>query len=254
MARRPTAVRKPARRWTPTQRPLYTAVDHGHPVQIRQTDFAPQSRSGGWGTFAESFIRFNEAQLRELDVAFDLVPSSPEPAIQLRPGGRAGAVPLRSAQTGAVVAGLVVKPRFGWTGVGSVMSETGWAASPTFLDVPLVPGSARQVPPWVLAGPVLCRLQALLATVTPGYAVRDETRSSPRGHVLWPRYVSESLSRGAWHRLPCRYPDLSIDPIIRGYVRWALERVRSRARIGRPIGNRCSRTDSSCVASARGTQ
>jgi len=145
MASRRMPASRSTRRWTPNQKPLYTAVDHGRAVHIRQTDFAPQSRSGGWGTFAESFIRFNEAPLRELDVTFNLVPSSPEPAIQLRPGGRAGAVPLRSAQTGAVVAGLVVKPRFGWAGVGSVMSETGWVASPAFLDAPLVPGSARQV-------------------------------------------------------------------------------------------------------------
>lgn len=177
--------------------------------------------------FAESFIRFNEHALRELDVAPTLVASSPEPAIQLVPGGRAGAVPLRSAQTGTVVAGLVVRPRFGWAGVGTVMSEIGWAASPRFLDLPLVPGSARQVPPWVLAGPVLLRLQALLAAITPGYEIRDEVRQAPRGRVLWPRYINECLNKGLWHRLPCRFPELAFDPLIRGNVRWAVERIRS---------------------------
>ncbi len=29
-----------------------------------------------------------------------------------------------------------------------------------------------------------------------------------------------------WQRLPCRYPDLSIDPAFRAFVRWATERVR----------------------------
>lgn len=225
MTTRRKSATKTARWRTPGQKPLYTAVDHGHAIVIRQSDFAPLSRGGGWGTFADSFIRFNERSLRELDVGVELVASNPEPAIRLSPGGNAGAIPLRSAQTGAVVAGLIVKPRFGWPGVGTVMSETGWAASPHFLDLPLVPGSARQVPPWVLAGPVLFRLQSLLANLSPGYSVREETLSAPRGRVVWPRYVSESLARGRWHRLPCRYPDLTFDPAIRSYVRWAVERV-----------------------------
>lgn len=211
----------------PSQKPVLTATDHGQPVRVRPADFAPASRTGGWGGFAESFLRFNEATLRELDVVANLVASHPEPAVELLPGARAGAVPLRSAQTGSVVAGFVVRPRFGWAGVGNLLSETGWAGSPTFLDLPLVPGSARQVPPWVLAGPVLFRLQAMLARVVPGYAVREEVRQRPRGAVLWSQYVSRSLVRGGWHRLPCRFPDLSVDPLLRGHVRWALERVRS---------------------------
>ncbi len=219
--------RSTVRRRPREAKPLYAAVDHGRPLVIRQADFAPASRSGSWGTFAESFVRFNERSLKELDVQLDLAAAVPEPTIRLVPGARAGAAPLRSAQTGAVVAGLVVKPRFGWSGVGTVMSETGWAASPNFLDLPLVPGSARQVPPWVLAGPVLFRLQSLLASITPGYSVREEMRASPRGSVLWPRYVSDSLVRGAWHRLPCRFPDLTSDPALRSFVRWAVERVLS---------------------------
>src|SRR4051794_9577419 len=163
----------------PAQRPLYRGVDHGHPVQVKQSDFAPATRGGSWGTFAESFIRFNELAFRELDVRPDIIGAQPEPTIQLIPGARAGAIPLRSAQTGSVVAGLLVEPRFGWAGVGAVMSDTGWAASPAFPNLPLVPGSARQVPSWVLAGPVLFRLQALLATMTPAYALREDTRPSP---------------------------------------------------------------------------
>jgi len=217
----------PVRRRAPSQRTLYSAVDHGRPVILRQQDFAPPSRSGSWGTFAESFIRFNERALSDLNVQVDLVSGAPEPTIQLIPGSHAGAIPLRSAQSGAVVAGFVVKPRFGWSGVGAVMAATGWAASPNFLEGPLVPGSARQVPPWVLAGPVLLRLQSLLASIVPGFSEREETRGSPRGRLVWIRYVTESLARGSWHRLPCRYPDLGMNPEIRSYIRWALERVRT---------------------------
>src|SRR5438874_2712743 len=84
--------------WRPSAAPspkrLYRAVDHGTPVVLRQEHFAPQSRTGGWGTFAESFLRLNERALAALDVSARMTPGSPEPTIQLVPGGRAGAVPL----------------------------------------------------------------------------------------------------------------------------------------------------------------
>ena len=58
--------------------------------------------------------------------------------LRLAPGGRAGAIPLRSAQSGHVVGGFVVRPRFGWAGVGRVLTETGWHAGPEFIEEPLV--------------------------------------------------------------------------------------------------------------------
>ena len=106
------------------------------------------------------------------------------------------------------------------------MAETGWAASPQFLDLPLVPGSARDVPPWVLSGPVLARLADLLRSLGRGYEVREETRQTPRGQIIWRRYLAESMVTGRWHQLPCRFPDLTQDPYLRRAIRWALERVR----------------------------
>lgn len=231
MARRKVSSRQRGVPWRPSLAPegkrLYHATDHGSPVRLRQVDFGPASRSGGWGTFAESFLRLNQRALAALDVSAHLVASSPEPTIELIPGSRTGAIPIRSAQTGHIAAGLIVLPRFGWSGIGQVMTETGWSAAPEFLDLPLVPGSAREVPPWVLAGPVLARLAELLRNLGRGYEVKDDVRTAPRGRILWDRYVSESLDTGQWHRLPCRFPDLTADPFLRRAVRWAVERVRS---------------------------
>jgi hypothetical protein len=169
----------------------------------------------------------NAAALAALDVMPEVGSSDAGVRLRLVPGGRAGAIPLRSAQTGHVVAGLIVEPRFGWAGVGSVLSQTGWAAAPNFLEGPLVPGSGREVPPWVLAGPVLARLAELLNALRRGYHTREDVLRQPRGHILWPRYISESLARGRWAELPCRYPELAIDPILRRMTRWGLERVRT---------------------------
>jgi len=226
---RPAAARRAASWRTPSaplQKSLYRGVDFGAPIVLRAEDFAPPARQAGWGPFAEQFLRANEASLAKLDVRAELYAIGGETRIRLVPGGRAGALPLRSAQTRHVKAGLLIGPRFGWAGVGSVMQETGWAASPEFLDVPLVPGSARDVPPWVLAGPVLARLAELLASLIPGYEMRSETLTAPRGRILWTEYVRSSLSSGNWHRMPCQFPDLSKDRMLRSAIRWTLERTR----------------------------
>jgi 5-methylcytosine-specific restriction endonuclease McrBC regulatory subunit McrC len=168
----------------------------------------------------------NEPALVKLDVSPVIGSSDAGVRLTLVPGGRAGAIPLRSAQTGRVVGGFLVEPRFGWIGIGRVLVETGWAAAPEVLDFPLVPGSGREVPPWVLAGPVLHRLAELLHSLRRGYRMEEAVLGKPRGQVIWSRYVSQSLVRGRWNALPCRFPDLGIDPMLRRMVRWAVEHVR----------------------------
>jgi hypothetical protein len=220
--------RVPAIRRTPRlaePRQLYEATDHGSPVLVEPERFAPPQRGGGWGAFVEPFLRANVHALSALDVEPEVKGGPGGALVQLRPGGRAGAIPLRSAQTGQVVAGFVVKPRFGWAGVGRVLSQTGWHAAPEFLDLPLVPGSGREVPPWVLAGPVLARLVELLRALRRGYRDLESLARHPRGRILWQRYWSESITRGHWERLPCRFPDLDFDPLLRREIRWTLEKI-----------------------------
>ena len=214
----------------PEQRLLFRATDNSSPVLIDPRPFTG-TRERGWGPFAESFLRFNEQGLSAIDVRPEISTSSDGTVIHLIPGGRAGAIPLRSAQTGHVAAGLVVRPRFGWAGIGRVLTQTGWSAAPQFLELPLVPGSGREVPPWVLAGPVLARLSALLAHLQRGYEQREETLNHPRGRILWTEYLRHSFVRGEWSRLPCRFPDLDTDPLLRREIRWAVERVRDQLRI-----------------------
>ena len=210
---------------SPKQHNLYSAVDHGQPVTLDPGSFAPQQRGGGWGAFAEPFLRMNEPALAAIDVRAEFAAGADGTVVRLHAGGRAGAIPLRSAQTGQISAGFVVKPRFGWAGVGRVLSETGWHAAPEFLDLPLVPGSGREVPPWVLAGPILVRLSALLGALRPGYRETEAVLRHPRGRIVWSRYRAESLATGRWDRLVCRFPELSSDPRLRRIVRWALERI-----------------------------
>ena len=210
----------------PAQGHLYKATDHGHSKVLPPEAFAPTQRGGGWGPFIDSFLRMNEQALAKLDISHTVRPAETGIQLLLCPGGRAGAVPLRSAQTGHVAGGFLVEPRFGWAGVGRVLISTGWAGAPEILDFPLVPGSGREVPPWVLAGPVLQRLDELLRSLRRGYRTEEQVLRRPRGHIVWSRYISEALARGRWDHLPCRFPDLATDPLLRRMVRWALHRVR----------------------------
>jgi hypothetical protein len=210
----------------PGQARLLKATDHGESKVLAPDAFAPVQRGGGWGPFVDSFLRMNEEALVKLDVTHAVRSSDAGIQLLLGPGGRAGAIPLRSAQTGHVAGGFLVEPRFGWAGVGRVLVSTGWAAAPEVLDFPLVPGSGREVPPWVLAGPVLKRLDDLLRALRPGYRTEEQMLEKPRGQIVWNRYVSESLGRGRWGHLPCRFPNLTTDPMLRRLVRWALERTR----------------------------
>ena len=210
----------------PKSKQLLIATDHGYPVIVPAESFASPQRSGGWGPDAETFLRFNTASFQALDIRTEVTGDTNGMQIKLIPGDRAGSIPLRSGLTGQVTGGLIVKPRFGWSGVGQVLNQTGWHTTPEFLDLPMVPGSAREVPPWVLAGPVLSRLQVLLHSLTPGYKQLEAVVQKPRGRIIWTEYLNHSLAHGIWHHLPCRFPDLGTDPLLRRHIRWALEHIR----------------------------
>ena len=211
---------------SPHQSWLVQVTDHGHPVRIPWNIFAPKQREIGWGPYLEPFIRHNAIALSSLDLTYEILPGKDGREISVRPAGKAGAIPLRAAQTGKIQGGVLVVPRFGWAGVGSILQRTGWRAAPDLLALPRVPGSGREVPSWVIAGPVLIRLERMLRNLVPGYQQLEEDRQQPRGRILWTDYCSHSLARGSWSRLPRRYPDLSDDPEILRYARWTLDKIR----------------------------
>ena len=90
----------------------------------------PSSAAVAGGPFIDSFLRLNEEALTKLDVSHAIRSTDAGVKLVLCPGGRAGAIPLRSAQTGHVASGFLVEPRFGWAGVGRVLVSTGWAGAP----------------------------------------------------------------------------------------------------------------------------
>ena len=128
--------------------------------------------------------------------------------------------------TRKVAAGLVIGPRFGWSAVGSLLGDVAFRVEPQIGGLPMVPGSAREVPPWILAGPVLARIAALIDRLSRAFTTRTEDRSVPRGSVDWSHYARVAVPRGAWTTFRCTYSDLELDPWLVAASRWTVERMR----------------------------
>lgn len=203
----------------PSGRPLIQAVDHGPGVLLDAT--AVGAAGDRW---IEPFLEANGAHLKRLGVSTS-VETRGGLSVRLTPSSRIGAVPLLSPSTRRVSAGLLVSPRFRWSALGAVLGDIGFATEPSLGGTPLVPGSAREVPTWLLAAPVVRRLDAFLRHRKRGFIEREEIRQTPRGRVDWTRWARVHMPSGRWTSLPCRYPDPSDDPELMAAVRWTLARL-----------------------------
>ncbi len=201
------------------ERPLLKAVDHGEPIAVSKSDVGAEG-----DRWVEPFLEANRAGLRRLEVRTE-VRSSPELSVLLRPGSRIGAVPLVNPSTRRVATGLLIEPRFRWSALGAVFNTIGFSVEPSLGGAALVPGSAREVPPWLVAGPVIERIAGLLRHRRRGFVERSERRASPRGRVEWSRWATSHVARGDWTTFPCHFTEPDDDPELIASVRWTLARL-----------------------------
>lgn len=203
----------------PKARPLLKTTDEGSPIRINGAMVG--ANSDRW---IDPFLTANDVALDRLGLAPE-VRSSGGIHLELRPSGTIGAVPLLAPDTRRVAAGVLVEPRFRWSALGDVMSAVRFSVAPTLGGGALVPGSAREVPSWLVAGPVVRRLEGLLAHRRSSFVERSELRRSPRGQVQWGTWARRQVPTGQWASLPCRFSDLSDDPDLMAAVRWTLRRL-----------------------------
>ncbi len=203
--------------------PLLRGRDHGPAVEIEPEDVGESGASSRW---AERFVQVNDAALRRLHVRTSLGSQGDGVVVRLQPGATLGAVPLLAPSTQKVSAGLLIEPRFGWTRVGAMLGDVHFSASPQVGGLPMVPGSAREVPPWILAGPVLARLRAVVRHLGRSFTTKQGLRQSPRGTVDWGEYGRHGLPTGRWNRFKCTWPELERDPWMTATLRWTVERIR----------------------------
>ncbi len=173
---------------------------------------------------AEQFILWNREICDLLQVSIRRDFDGREVYLEIESGGVVGAVPLRSPLTQRFDLGLVVRPRFPWPGIGALLAETGWRVIPSPLRLPVLRRSERRVPPWVLAYMVLARLKALLDRLERRFELTSEHRMAPKGSVHWTAYATRSLPRGTFLQVPCMFPDLRDDRLLKAVVRFTVER------------------------------
>jgi hypothetical protein len=173
---------------------------------------------------ADQFLERNRVRFCELDLEVEPRYDGTRVEFLVRAGIRIGAIPLLSPTTGKSDYGFVVRPRFAWTGIGEILGATGWRTIPTPLSLPLLPGSERKIPPWVLSTIVIARVEALLKSLVRRFELIAEERSAPRGRVDWSEYARRQVCRARFLNVPCRFPDLRDDRVLKGAIRFTLEK------------------------------
>jgi hypothetical protein len=184
----------------------------------------PKTLAARAARLAEQFVSQNRSLMSLLDVRIERDYDGNDVRLLIHSGNAVGAVPLISPTTARPDYGLVVQPRFPWIGIGPMLAEMGWRVSPTPLRLPLLRRSERRVPVWVLSFMILVRLKALLDSLDRRFEVTHATLRAPRGAVRWSEYATRNLPNANFLSIPCTFPDLRDDRLLKGAVRHSVER------------------------------
>lgn len=201
--------------------------DHSRVTKSAIALFGSKTSSDPAGQAArltDQFLTQNAGLFQLLSVKITRDYDGSDVLLQIDSGSAVGAVPLVSPLTARPDFGLVVQPRFAWTGIGPMLAEMGWLISPTPLRLPLLKRSERRVPPWVLSFMVLARLRALLDRLNRRFELVSETTSSPKGSINWTEYATGQLPRGNFLTVPCTFPDLRDDRELKSAIRFTVEK------------------------------
>lgn len=185
---------------------------------------APRDPLLAAGRMADEFVRRNQPLLEQLDVQIDRDFTGGEVAMVIRAGNTVGAVPLYSPTSAKMDFGLVVQPRFPWSGIGPMLSEMGWRVGPVPLRLPLLRRSERRVPPWVLSSMILTRMDALLRTQDRRFSMTQVDLTAPRGSVDWTAYATTRVPYARLLEVPCTFPDLQHNRELLGSIRYTVEK------------------------------
>lgn len=173
---------------------------------------------------AEQFEIQNRALMSLLGVRVEQRYDGRDVRLLIHAGSAVGAIPLISPITARPDYGLVVQPRFPWSGIGPMLAEMGWRISPTPLRLPLLHRSERRVPIWVLSFMILTRLKALLDSLDRRFELVHQQRRAPRGRVQWTEYATKSLTKATLLSVPCTFPELREDRLLKGAIRYSVDR------------------------------
>ena len=168
------------------------------------------------------FLRINKPYFNELDVEAQLSYSGDNIRLNLRSNTKIGAVPLRSPITYKTEYNLVIKPRFGWNGVGPILSSTGFRYLPQILEMPQLRISESQIPPWVLSTVILSRIDHLIRKLDRRFEMITQVNSTPKGSVDWSDYAQKRVPNAKFLNFNCTYSDLRDNRLVKAFIKHTL--------------------------------
>src|SRR5262249_34721637 len=139
------------------------------------------------------FIEQNVRTLNQFGINVRVDFDGTKVSLVFQTGSQIGAFPLISPITGKSEIALVVRPRFGWAGLGRVLGISGFKVIPQVLSLPLLPKTECEIPDWILSATILPRLKALLGQLSRRFDIVEDLRSAPHGLVDWANYVTQKL-------------------------------------------------------------
>jgi hypothetical protein len=219
--------RAPVKRVVPGETNCFEAIDSSLlriPAHFLLKGSIPREPHSQMARLGKQFIQQNHGVLHDLGVSAELAYDGSSVNLLLKTSSQIGAIPLLSPTTGKPDYGLVIKPRFNWSGLGPMLAQMGWRVIPTPLSLPLLPRSDRKIPPWVLSSMILFRLKALLDKLDRRFELCEEDLRAPRGSVQWATYATERMPKCDFLKVPCRYPDLRDDRQLKGAIHFVLQK------------------------------
>ena len=172
---------------------------------------------------SHQFVNDNRGLLRDYGVSVEIKYDGQSVYLTFNSSVKIGALPLLSPTSGKPDYGLIIKPRFDWAGLGPMLSVMGWKVVPTPLRLPLIPGTERKVPPWVLSSIILQRIQFLLDQLNRNFDFKQTDLNAPKGTVNWSLYASKRIPSVKFLNIPCRFPDLKENEELKSSIHFTLK-------------------------------
>lgn len=182
------------------------------------------------------FLRINRPYLNRLDAQANLSYSGDAVNISVKSNTKIGAVPLFSPITNKNEYSLVIKPRFGWNGVGPVLSRTGFRYLPEILKIPQLRISEAHIPPWVLSTVVLSRIENLIKKLDRRFEMITETNPIPKGTVDWSDYAVNKVPKAKILAFKSTYSDLVDNRLVKSFIKDTLMRQKQSLLTQRDFG------------------
>jgi McrBC 5-methylcytosine restriction system component len=184
----------------------------------------PRDANAMSARLSDQFIRQNNGILRNFGIHVNQVFNGSSVDLVFQSGTKIGAIPLLSPTSGKPDYGLVIRPRFYWSGIGPMLSLMGWKVIPAPLKLPLLSRSDRKIPAWVLSTIVLFRIKALLDQLDRRFEHTESDLPAPKGTVNWQKYAATRMSSARFLDVPCRFPDLRDDRELKATIHFTLRK------------------------------